>query len=206
MRWLAVVIALAACKDGADVVKEYRPKVEARLAQMVTAVNASPAATPAIPEKLRFTGARPNALLIEASWLTGQQSADTLLTRTGDLITVKDALRGDTSGVPSYYEHAFKTVLGAKYLVVVDVYIATGTVTAEREFGGGGVSGSLNVVDIDAAKSLGSFSLSAEHGDKVDVTKGAEEKGLHSDLWMKGREAVNQALAPYLAPGEKPPL
>lgn len=202
------MVWVAACKDNADVVKKYRPQAEARMAEMTAALEAAYSAgeppAPAVPEKLTLMGDHPNAALVHSSWFTGESNRESLLPHSGDVYAIKDALGGRLMGVPKYYEQAFKSFLGLKYLVVVDIWLHTGVITGEHEFTGGGASGSLMIVDIKNKKNLGVLPISAQHGDKITVYKGSEERSMHSDLWTKARSNANDALAPFLAAGEKP--
>lgn len=201
------VIASACGKDGAEITKEYRPKLEAKLAQLAAAAkdSGSKPLEKAPVDKLTFGGPKSNALVAHEAWFTGEQE-DGLLTNTGAISTVKDALRGQTDGVSTYYESAFKELLSAKYLVIVKSYIVPGTVTGEGSFSGGSASGTLRFLEVETGKLVDTVFVEAKPSDEVSAREGNEAKSLESDLWFNLRQEASKALGPYLAAGQKSPL
>lgn len=202
-----VLIVASACKgDGVEITKENKPKLEARMAQLTAIAKAhDTAALEQAPiDKLRFYGGQSNALIAQQSWFTGGEERS-FVSNTGAISTVQDALKGQTSGVKSYYEDAFKQFLNAKYLVLAKAYISAGSISGDS-FSGGSASGTLYIYDIASGKRVETLLFEAQPSSEVTAREGNENKSLESDLWYNLTQAGNKALAPHLDQGQRGPL
>lgn len=204
---LAVIFTGACSKDAAEVTKDYRPKLEARLEQIKTMVNGHPSLEKAPVDKLRFHySSRPNALLVQASWLDGGADDDNLMgTESQPVGVVQQALLGQPDGAASYYEDNYKIFLGAKYLVLVRNSISPVIVSGDS-FTAGGAKGSLEIYDIPSGKKVDELSFEVSPSGSVTVAAGKAHEGVVAELKRRLWHKANAAITPYLDAGEKPPF
>jgi hypothetical protein len=201
---VTAVMAGACGKNAAELTKEHRPRLEARMQRIIAMVKQRPPVEKAPIDKLTFIGDQPNAMVVDPAYAEGGQDRNALVT-TGHIPSVVEALSGPTDGHPLFYEQTYKAFLGAKYVVVVDVFALPAMMNGDK-FSAGSARATIDILEIESGKRVEALSVEAGASDKVTVAEGKEQEGVEASRSQNLRRKANEAIGPYLADGEKPPF
>jgi hypothetical protein len=209
MKWLAVVLLLAACGPKVEeVIEKRRAGAEAKLKEYSEAVHAAInnplEKPPVLTDKLDLDG---TDMLIHAEWVDGEHAACSIAFEINLWIDTRDYLHGASpvSGMAgTTMERMFDDFEGKKRFVVIETLSCSkGAASADGTFAGGGFHGRLHFVDVAKKSSLGVIPIESGSSGEISAHVGHEDKAVESDAWSHSREAVEKALAPYLATGKK---
>lgn len=202
-----VCFGIGCGEKAADVVKEYRPKVEAQLARIKATVKAADAqlnpAPPTLTDKLSFSG---NALLVlrEAVKDPPDKPQHDLIAKYDLMESVHDALAEPGKRDTTLLRSQLAQFLGVRYLVVISTWAYSPAMAkGQGTFEGGAWSGAITILDLDKGVSAGTLTADSGSSDSVTSTQANLSSNLQSDIYGQAKHAINRALEPYMAPGQK---
>lgn len=215
MRKLALLLPLllAACGPSADdLINEYRPQAEPRMAAVAGVAKAAAAHSAELAEpsvQLTFGDGR-DAAIVHLELLDEDPKTKPDL----DFHIVnfwlefpRDCLAGradfdiDADAVRS----GFDQLLALKYLVVIRTRLFAAPVsTDDKSFSPGLWQGEVLVYEIEGAKLLGGYSVSAGNDAEVTVNTQSVDSWLRSNLWENARKEVKKVLEKHAKGGVLP--
>lgn len=202
---------IVGCGEKAgDLVKEFRPKVEAQFARIKAAAASDAAkpnaAPPELTEKLVFSRSGGNAyVVLSEDLLDPPKEAQHNVIGSYSLFesvreTIKEPGERDGKGVRADFEE-FTNI---RYLVVVSTWSYTpARATSDNTFEGGSWDGAMTILDLDKGGSVGMLTARSGSSDVVTSTQKNAASEMRSDLYGHAARAINAALEPYMAAGQK---
>lgn len=204
---LAGLIVATGCESATEVVNEHRAKALAKRAQLVASAKAPPVATPPVlADKLVFEGESANAIVVlrEALQEPPTKPQHDLIRKYDLLAAVTDALAAPGKRDPKLLRAQLQQFEKIRYVVVLSTWsFSEGLAKGDKSFEGGAWSGAISILDLDKGGSLGTLTASSSASDTVKATRGNLNSTLRSDVYGHAAAAINQALEPFLAPGQR---